>query len=267
MTAGELSVPAVVDGPLFGGTANRGLVVRVGHTVRRPAAPCRAATHALLAHLAAVGFDGSPRVLAADATTDTLTYIEGRAAAPPLADETLTDASLVSIAQLLRRYHQAAASFDPAGYRWPRRIPARFTTGLVSHNDVYPANFIFRGGRAVALIDFDLAGPGSATWDLAAAARYWCPLRDERDITDARHGRALARFRLLLDAYGLARPRRREVAEAILANHDWDCAIVAEGVDAGHEGFIDAWNENGDTMIRARRWCQAHQRDLFAAAI
>ena len=141
MTAGELSVPAVMDGPLHGGTANRGLVVRVGHTVRRPAAPCRAATHALLAHLAAAGFDGSPRVLAADATTDTLTYIEGRAAAPPLLDEMLTDTALVSIAELLRRYHEAAASFDPAGYRWPRRIPARFTTGLVSHNDVYPANF------------------------------------------------------------------------------------------------------------------------------
>lgn len=57
------------------------------------------------------------------------------------------------------------------------------------------------------------------------------------------------------------------MAEAVLANHDWDCAIIAEGVDAGHEGFIDCWNENGDTMIRARRWCQAHQRDLLAAAL
>jgi hypothetical protein len=52
-----------------GGTANRGLVVRVGDTVRRPAAPCWRATHALLAHLAAAGFDGAPRVLAADATS------------------------------------------------------------------------------------------------------------------------------------------------------------------------------------------------------
>ena len=254
------------DGPLLGGTANRGLVIRVGHTVRRPAAPYRAATHALLAHLAAVGFDGAPRVLAADATTDTLTYIEGRAATPPLLEEMLTDAALVSVADLLRRYHQAVASFDPAGYRWPRRLPARFTAGLVSHNDAYPANFIFRGGRAVALIDFDLAGPGSAVWDLAAAARYWCPLRDERDISDSRLGGSFRRFRLLLDAYGLAAAQRREVAEAIIANHDWDCAIIAEGVRSGHAGFIDAWNENGGTMIRARRWCEAHQSELLAAA-
>jgi Ser/Thr protein kinase RdoA (MazF antagonist) len=266
MTAGDLSTAMTADGPLLGGTANRGLVVRVGHTVHRPAAPARVATHALLSHLAAAGFDGAPRLLATDGTTETLTYIEGRAAAPPLLDGMLTDAALVSIAELLRRYHEAAASFDPAGYRWPPGIPARFTTGLVSHNDVHPANLIFRGGRAVALIDFDLAGPGGAAWDLAAAARYWCPLRDERDVTDRRQGRALARFRLLLDAYGLARAGRREVAGAILANHDWDCAIITEGVDAGHEGFIDCWNENGDMMIRARRWCETHQRDLLTVA-
>ena len=180
---GSPSEEALSDGPLTGGTANRGLVVRVGQTVRRPATPYRAATHALLAHLAAVGFDGAPRLLAADATTDTLTYIEGRAATAPLPEETLTESALVSIAGLLRRYHQAVASFDPAGYCWPGPIPARYITGLVSHNDVYPANVIFRGGRAAALIDFDLAGPGGVCWDLAAAARYWCPLRDERGDT------------------------------------------------------------------------------------
>ena len=102
----------------------------------------------MLAHLASVGFDGAPRVLAADATTETLTYLDGSAAVPPLPDGLLTDRALVSVAALLRRYHDAAASFDPAGYRWPRRVPARFTTGLVSHNDVHPANVIFRDGTA-----------------------------------------------------------------------------------------------------------------------
>ncbi len=112
------------DGPLPGATANRGLVVRVGGTVLRPTAPCRRATHALLAHLAAVGFDGAPRVLAVGPSTEMLTYIDGQAAVPPLAGDMLTDAALVSVADLLRRYHAAASSFDPAGYRWPRPIPA-----------------------------------------------------------------------------------------------------------------------------------------------
>src|SRR5246127_2107223 len=132
---------------LSGGTANRGRVVRVGDTVVRPTAPCWPATHALLRHLDAVDFDGAPRVLSVGPVTETLTYIAGRAAVPPLSDDVLTDEALVSVANLLRRYHRAAASFDPAGYAWPRPVPARYRTGLVSHNDVYPANVVFRGGR------------------------------------------------------------------------------------------------------------------------
>src|SRR5215813_1265312 len=182
------------DGPLAGGTANRGLVIRVGGTVLRPTAPCWPATHALLAHLGAVGFEGAPRVLGVAASTEVLTYIDGQAAVPPLPANTLTDAALVSIAELLRSYHQAVRSFDPAGYRWPTPIPGRWRTGLVSHNDVHPANLVFCDGRAVALIDFDLAGPGSAAWDIAAAARSWAPLHDEQDITDSRQGRSLERF-------------------------------------------------------------------------
>ena len=251
---------------LVGGTANRGLVIRVGSTVVRPAAPCRRATHALLGHLAAVGFDGAPRVLAAGPFTETLTYIDGRAAVPPLAEDTLTDSALVSVADLVRRYHLAAASFDPSGYQWPRPVPARFRTGLVSHNDVHPANLVFRDGRAVGLIDFDLAGPGSAIWDFATAARSWAPLQDEQDITDSRQGRALARFRIFLHASGLPRAGRRQVAEAIVANHDWTYAIVTEAAAAGHQGFADHWRTVRESAARSRRWCQRYRRDLLAAA-
>jgi Phosphotransferase enzyme family len=255
-----------LDGPLDGGTANRGLVVRVGATVTRPLAPCWPATHALLAHLAAAGFDGAPRVLATGHGTERLSYIPGQAGVPPLAPDMLTDAALISIAELVRSYHAAAAGFDPSGYQWPRPVPDRFRGGLVSHNDVHPANVVFRDGRAVALIDFDLAGPGSAVWDFAAAARYWAPLYDERDVTDSRAGRALERFRLFLAATGLALAGRREIAEAIVANHDWTYAIVTEAAAAGHRGFADHWRSVAAPATRARRWCVRHRRDLFAAA-
>jgi hypothetical protein len=258
--------PLQADGPLSGGTANRGLVIRVGDTVRRPTPPCWPATHALLAHLASVGFAGAPRVLAADPTTELLTYVHGQAAVPPCPADTLTDAALVSIAELLRSYHRAVCSFDPDGYRWPRPIPRRFRTGLVSHNDVHPANLIFRDGRAVALIDFDLAGPGSAVWDIATAARNWAPLQDEQDVTDSRQGRALDRFRLFLQACELTRAERRRVAEAIVPNHDWTYAIVTEAAAAGHQGFADYWARVAGPVARARRWSLRHERDLLAAA-
>jgi hypothetical protein len=251
---------------LPGGTANRGLVVRAGDTVIRPAAPCRPATHALLAHLSAAGFDGAPRVLASGPGTETLTYIPGTAAVPPLGADLLTDDALVSVADLLRRYHAAVASFDPAGYRWPRLVPARFRTGVVSHNDIYPANLVFRDGRAAALIDFDLAGPGSAAWDFAAAARSWVPLQDDTDISDSRRGRVLDRFRIFLAASGLPRAGRIAVAEAVVANHDWTYAIVTEAAADGHHAFADHWRLVAASADRARAWCVRHQPDLLAVA-
>lgn len=252
---------------LAGGTANRGRVLRVGDTVVRPAAPCREATHALLAHLHAAGFDGAPSVLSVSAGTETLTYLPGTPAVPPLAPEFLTDDALVSVAALLRGYHRAAASFDPSGYRWPRpAVPVSFRTGLISHNDVYPANLVFAGGRAAALIDFDLAGPGSAAWDFAAAARTWVPLAPDSDIGDSRAGRVLERFRLLLDASGLPLAERRAVAEAIVPNHDWTYAIVTGAATAGHAAFASYWRQVAAPAARARSWCVRHQRDLRRAA-
>src|SRR2546430_14776629 len=100
---GRCSVPpprADNSRALPGGTANRGLVIRVGGTVLRPAAPCRRATHALLRHLAEGGFDGAPPALAPDPFTETLTPIDGPAAVPPLPENTLTDSALVSVAHL-----------------------------------------------------------------------------------------------------------------------------------------------------------------------
>src|SRR4029078_5596017 len=135
--------------------------------------------------------------------------------------------------------------------QWPRPIPARFRTGLVSHNDVHPANLVFRDGRGVALIDFALAGPGSAIWDFTAAARYWAPLQDERDITDSRRRRGLGRSRVLPPASGLPRAARRRVAEAVVASHDWTYAIVTEAAVAGHQGFAHHWRMWAHQATRA----------------
>ena len=88
--------------PLHGGTANRGLVVRVGDTVRRPYRPTSPATHALLRHLAIEGFGGAPRFLGVDSDgREVLSYLPGRAVTPPYPAWALTDAALVSVATLL----------------------------------------------------------------------------------------------------------------------------------------------------------------------
>ena len=139
-----------------------------------------------------VGFDGAPRFLGVDAQDrEILTYIPGSPVLPPYPDWALTEDALVSVAQLLRAYHHAVADFDPAGYTWPTTPPPSLAGELVSHNDPNLDNIIFRDGRAVALIDFDLASPGSRLWDVACAARLWAPLRP-----DGLHHRQPARPRI-----------------------------------------------------------------------
>ena len=97
--------------------------------MRRPCRPTSPATHALLRHLAIEGFDGAPRFLGIDAEgREVLSYLPGRAVTPPYPAWALTDAALVSVATLLRRYHAAAASFDPAPYRWPDSPPEEAIT-------------------------------------------------------------------------------------------------------------------------------------------
>jgi hypothetical protein len=121
---------------LHGGMTNAGLVSRLGDTVRRPARANGAATEALLAHLERVGFDGAPRFLGRDERGgEILSFIPGRAAIEPYEDWALTDAALVSVAALLRRFHDAVASFHPAGHEWPRFVPEVFDEGVISHND------------------------------------------------------------------------------------------------------------------------------------
>src|SRR5688500_12857670 len=142
---------------LHGGITNAGLVSRVGDTVRRPWRPTSAATWALLEHLERAGFDGAPRFLGVDDRgREMLSFMPGEAAIEPFGDWVFTDAALVSVAELLRRYHEAAASFDPAGHEWPDFVPPPFREGLICHNDPNLDNVIFSGGVAVGLIDFDL---------------------------------------------------------------------------------------------------------------
>ncbi|MGH3397438.1 MAG: aminoglycoside phosphotransferase family protein, partial [Streptosporangiaceae bacterium] len=99
-----------------------GRVVRVGATVRKPATPATPAVEALLRHLAAAGFDGSPRALGRDEQgRQVLEYIPG-----PVADTRppLDPGGLLRVGALIRALHDAAADFQPPpDARWDVVIP------------------------------------------------------------------------------------------------------------------------------------------------
>ncbi|MDQ2836754.1 MAG: phosphotransferase [Actinomycetota bacterium] len=266
-------MPSQADAQLLGGAvANRGRVFRVGDTVRRPVAPYGRATHSVLRQLASAGFTGSPRLLGADDRTESLSWIEGHAAGNPLPDWALGEDTLESVAVLVRGFHQAVSSYEAAvvaEHQWPTPVPPIYQTGTLSHNDLHPGNIIFADGRAVGLIDFDLAGPGGIVWDLATLIRCWAPLVADADLPGEladRPDRRFERAALLLDAYGLAGPQRLAVIDALVANHDWTYRIVAEEAGSGHPGFAEYWVAVADQTARARSWLVSH-RDRLRAAV
>jgi hypothetical protein len=253
---------------LVGGTANRGRVVRIGDTVRRPLRPTSPATHALLDHLAAVGFDGAPQYLGVDDEgREVLSYVRGTAVTPPYPAWALTDDALTSVAHLLRDYHGAVSSFDPTPHAWPPSPPSRFTGELVSHNDVNLDNVVFRDRRAAALIDFDLASPGSRVWDVACAARLWTPLRPDRHIHDVRRGQVLARLRLFVDGYGLGDADRDRLVAAVRENHEWCYDVIGTAAAGGHAGFSEYLAAGAGVRAEQVRAWYDEAADVLAAAL
>ena len=256
-----------VETALLGGIANRGQVVRVGNTVRRPQRPTSPATHALLRHLADAGFDGAPRVLGIDEVgREVLSFVPGTAITQPYPPWALTDDALESVAQLLRAFHAAVGTFDARSHQWPSSPPAPFAGELVSHNDLNLDNVVFRNGRAVALIDFDLASPGSRVWDVACAVRLWAPLRPATYVDDARRGRELARLRLFVDSYGLDAEDRTRLVTAIQHNHEWSYDIVGTAARLGHAGFSEYWDSARERAERTRQWYEDNA-DLLRATL
>ncbi|MGW7684309.1 phosphotransferase [Kribbella sp. NPDC054772] len=261
-------MPAEVETQLLGGTANRGLVVRVGDTVRRPLRASSTATHALLEHLESAGFTGAPTYLGIDSQgREVLSYLPGETVTAPYPDWSMTDAALDSVALLLRDYHDAVADFRPVGLEWAEPVPSGYVTGLISHNDPNLDNVVFRDGVAVALIDFDLAGPGSALWDVATAVRLWAPLRPDADIHDVRRGRSAARLRRFADTYGLTQADRVRLVDAAADNHVWCMDYVRRGAETGHPWFHQRWTTGeSDLTDRTNTWFKS-QNDVLRQAL
>jgi hypothetical protein len=254
---------------LDGGTSNHGLVVKVDATVHRPRAPGNAAVHALLRHLEDVGFDGAPRYLGVDdAGREVLSYLEGEVPIAPHPAWALTDEALVSVGELLRRFHRAVRGFDPSAHTWGTSVPPAWRGARVLHNDPNLDNVVFRDGVAVALIDFDLASPGDPLWDLAIATRLWVPLRHPADVPDERRHRTAERVALIADAYGLSREDRPALLAAARATHDWCYDVMRHGAERGQPGYVHVWTAAKRAHVeRGRSWFAARAESLAAESV
>ena len=260
-----------VEIPLLGGDMTEG-VVRVGDTVRRPVRPHTSAVHALLRHLEAVGFDGAPRVLGIDdQNREILTYLPGRVPRRPLPDYALRNSTLVALAELERRYHEAAAGFHPPSWaRWDGEL-TRQVDGpptLVCHCDVNLENVIFTKGagepRPYAFIDFDLARPATRLVDVIQTLRYWAPIADPADRDPAlRDLNAAERIAIFCEAYGLSyieRARLVAVASRWLRRSPATIARRARAWGGAWTRMLDAGV--GDRLLRGAAWLERNRPEI-----
>jgi hypothetical protein len=259
-----------VDEVLHGGVANAGAVVRRGDHVLRPSNPHTPSVHRFLRALRDAGFDGASEPVGVDPDgRERLVFVPGGVAVPPFPDWAQADDVLASVADLLRRFHDASAAVSTEG-EWSEEMADADGGPIVIHNDVCLENVVCRDGRAVAFLDFDFASPGRPVSDLAKMVRMCGPVDD--DESAGRLGwhpadRAV-RARVVADAYGLDRDGRAE----LLADLDDGMArsgeFVRRRVEAGDPNFIAVWAQMGGQarFDRRRAWWADH-RPAFEAAL
>lgn len=219
------------DGEVLEGGAVGG-ATRIGRTVRRPTGPWTPAVHELLAHLRERGLRGVPAVEGIDDQgREILSYVEGRGVP---SEEVVLDNVLVEAGEWLREFHDLVEDFRPSGPQvWRQAGEVELEPDqVICHNDPGAYNWIIQSGHFVAMVDWDMAGPGDPLDDLAFVAWTGIPLYRETPIDDVAR-----RLDLLCDAYGECGPFTlldRVVERMTLATER-----IAAGIERGDAGIAN----------------------------
>lgn len=226
--------------------------------VLKPGGPWSAAVIALLRHLDEVGFSGAPKVVGDGCAADgrmTLGYVPGDSPHP----HAWSDAQVGKVGELLRRLHDATASFSPPGdahwqQTWLRELQG--DEWVVGHCDTAPWNIVGRGGAPEAFVDWEFAGPVDRITEVAHTAWLNSQLHDDdvaelQGLPDART--RASHFRSILEGYGLAAGRRREVVDRMieLAVHSARAEAVMARVTPESEEAVGA---DGYPVLWAITW-------------
>lgn len=269
----DMNDPQGDEHPLPGGDVTDG-VARVGDTVRRPMGPHSELVHHVLTQLEEAGADCAPRFMGIDHQgREILSFIEGEVAGRPWPGWVAETERGVSVAKLLRRLDDALVTLglpDHTAVRsWPSGAPEPVgpVASFLGHRDVTPENTVFRDGRAVALLDFDLLRPSSRVDEVADLLQWWAGWVAPEDRDPAFVGVDPGeRGRLLVDAYDLSNEDREWVVPVAIsaAQQSWH-AMKNRAEELGGE-WRRMWDEGvGDKIRRREQWLVAEQESLRRA--
>ena len=245
-------------------------VLRRGQMVRRPRQPSSEAVHALLTHLAEVGFTEAPLPGRVSRRWERQSYLVGISG-----DEACrlvgTNKAAAQVGALLRRYHDAVDGWQPsATLTW---FDGRTGTGgpgeLVCHGDPGPWNLVWRKRRLVGLIDWEYATVGTRRTDVAYALHYLVPFRDrsywQGVLGLERRPRRRDRMQAFTDGYGI--DLDDELVEAVFASQRAGVQRMLELAELGHPRYCQMILEGKlERELRAVRWGEGHRRKLQAPA-
>ncbi|WP_020617421.1 aminoglycoside phosphotransferase family protein [Paenibacillus daejeonensis] len=233
---------------LTGGNVNH--IVRKENTVLRPTGYWSPCVHELLTHLEQQGFEGAPRFLGVDdSDREILTYLAGEVPGndyPEVEPYMWSDETLVGLARLLRRFHDATAGSTLLTQgKWQLSYADDREHEVICHNDAALYNVVFQKGAPVALIDFDMAGPGPRMWDIAYTLYTSVPLASfSPDLisgktgayrTDLHAEERRRRIHLFFESYGIPVPN--ELHEWIIRRLTTMCDTLRNGAAEGNFAF------------------------------
>lgn len=233
---------------LEGGNVNH--IVRRANTVLRPTGYWSPCVHELLKHLEKQGFEGAPRFLGIDdSDREVLTFVSGEVPGngyPELEPYMWSDETLAGLARLLRRFHDATegSTLITEG-RWQLSYADVGQHEVICHNDAALYNVVFQEETPVALIDFDMAGPGPRMWDIAYSLYTSVPLASfapehssgttveyQSNLHAAERRR---RIHLFFEAYGIPIPN--ELRQWMIQRLTTLCDTLSNGAADGNAAF------------------------------
>ncbi len=256
-----------VDEQLLSG-GGRTAVSRRGDVVLRETGPWAPTVHTLLRHLEAVGFVGAPRVVGSgfdEQGREALTFLDGEIINPA----PWTDDAMAELGALIRRLHDATASFVvPEDGRWRPWFGREVgEPDIIGHCDAAPWNIVSRSGKPVGLIDWEVAGPVSRLTELAMVIWNNAQLYDDdvaalNGLPDA--ATRIRQVRVFADAYELSRVNRRKLTDQIIAFAAQSAAneVIEQQIAPNTEHAPRVWGIAWQT--RSVAWLIRHRSRLEA---
>jgi len=205
--------------------------------------------HEFLRYLAAEGLRGVPEVQGVEGDREVLTYVTGRGV--PVDQEIVLDGVLVEAVAWLRDFHDIADGYRPEGARTWRSGEAELAAdSIICHNDPGTYNWIIEGGHFAAMVDWDMAGPGSPIDDLAFLAWTAIPFNRPELLNEVGDDEVLRRLDLVVDTYAEWGPLT--LLGAVGERMELACARIAAGQERGDVAMINLGRAGEPQRTRER---------------